>query len=157
MTKPALSFEGSPLTLDRAQNFYVYHDIEVGAEFYFDEDDYIAKTDSGKKLMKVKVKSEASQGSMSPSSGSRVKPEASASTYSHLLKGKKRPRRSAASVRSYAVPDSDYEDDNEHMFEERKQRNPESSLQRWLKHLGELMKEETRKVCMVFPSGICFT
>ena len=71
--------------------------------------------------------------------------------------GKKRPRRSAASsVKSYVVPDSDDEDIV--MGEEdprklkgvqqrpAKKRRAESNLQRWIKQLTILFKEEQRKV-----------
>jgi len=71
-------------------------------------------------------------------------------------RSKKRPRRSAAStVKSYLVPDSD--DDSildEHKpdsvslakSKEAGKRKAESNLQRWIKHLTTLQKEELRKV-----------
>ena len=69
---------------------------------------------------------------------------------------KKRPRRTAAStVKSYLVPDSD----DESILEEQKpdsvswakskeagKRKAESNLQRWIKHLTALQKEELKKV-----------
>lgn len=70
-------------------------------------------------------------------------------------RGKKRPRRSAAStVKSYLVPDSD--DDSivgEHKsenissvkLEEVGKKKAESNLQRWIKHLTALQKEELKK------------
>lgn len=71
-------------------------------------------------------------------------------------KNKKRPRRSAAStVKSYLVPDSD----DESILSEQKpdgvswekskdagKRKAESNLQRWIKHLTALQKEELKKV-----------
>lgn len=71
-------------------------------------------------------------------------------------RSKKRPRRSAAStVKSYLVPDSD----DESILDERKQdslslaiskevgkKKAESNLQRWIKHLTVLQKEELKKV-----------
>lgn len=71
-------------------------------------------------------------------------------------KNKKRPRRSAASsVKSYLVPDSD----DESILDEHKpdgmllaqsaeagKRKAESNLQRWIKHLTVLQKEELKKV-----------
>lgn len=51
-------------------------------------------------------------------------------------------------VQSYAVPDSDDEaiaEDEIDNQEERKAQH-ESNLQLWIKHLGQLLKEETRKV-----------
>jgi len=70
-------------------------------------------------------------------------------------KNKKRPRRSAASsVKSYLVPDSD----DESILDEHKpdgmllaqsaeagKRKAESNLQRWIKHLTVLQKEELKK------------
>ena len=71
-------------------------------------------------------------------------------------RNKKRPRRSAASiVKSYLVPDSD----DESILDEQKpnsmswtkskeagKRKAESNLQRWIKHLTALQKEELKKV-----------
>ena len=71
-------------------------------------------------------------------------------------RSKKRPRRSAAStVKSYLVPDSD----DESILDEQKpdamswakskeagKRKAESNLQRWIKHLTALQKEELKKV-----------
>jgi len=70
-------------------------------------------------------------------------------------RSKKRPRRSAAStVKSYLVPDSD----DESILDEQKpdgvswakskeagKRKAESNLQRWIKHLTALQKEELKK------------
>ena len=71
-------------------------------------------------------------------------------------KGKKRPRRSAAStVKSYLVPDSDDESIlDEHkpdsmtltQSKEAGKKKAESNLQRWIKHLTALQKEELKKV-----------
>lgn len=61
-------------------------------------------------------------------------------------KGRKRPRRTVTAVRSYAVPGSDDEAiaDGDDMGKHRKP--AETSLQKWIYHLGELAKEENRKV-----------
>jgi len=71
-------------------------------------------------------------------------------------RNKKRPRRSATStVKSYLVPDSDDESIlDEHKpdsmtlakFKEAGKRKAESNLQRWIKHLTALQKEELKKV-----------
>ncbi|KAF8158160.1 hypothetical protein B0H34DRAFT_443560 [Crassisporium funariophilum] len=129
--------------LGRTPNFYLYHDIEVGAEFYLDENDYISKNDSARILLsKQKVKVENPPNRL---------PSASP-TGSSSNRGKKRPRRSAAvTVRSYAVPDSDDEAivDSDSYFaiddQEDKKKRKETSLQLWIKHLSELLKAETRK------------
>lgn len=79
-------------------------------------------------------------------------------------KAKKRPRRSAtSSVKSYAVPDSDDEDivdGLEGVFlhvahHHAKKRRSESNLQRWIKHLTLLLKEEQRKVPYSRSRYIC--
>lgn len=71
------------------------------------------------------------------------------------LRGKKRPRRSAAStVKSYLVPDSDDEsildehkpDSTLTKSKEAGKKKAESNLQRWIKHLTVLQKEELKKV-----------
>lgn len=94
----------------------------------------------------------ASMSSMT-SLGSPVPKKVSASPSS---RNKKRPRRSAAStVKSYLVPDSDDESIlGEHKpdgvtlakSKEAGQRKAESNLQRWIKHLTALQKEELKKV-----------
>ena len=69
-------------------------------------------------------------------------------------RGKKRPRRSAAStVKSYLVPDSDDESildehkpDSVSLTKEAGKKKAESNLQRWIKHLTGLQKEELKKV-----------
>jgi len=112
--------------------------VEKGADFYRDEHDYISKTDAEKfSLARGRVKVE------SPREGSLLRSLPSSS------RGKKRPRRSAATtVRSYAVPDSDDEAiaEEEVMDREERKVQPESNLQLWINHLGQLLKEETRKV-----------
>lgn len=123
----------------------MYHSVEAGAEFFFDENDYISADDAGKKLRIVKT--EISSTSLSTSSRSRTKSDASSGS-----RGRKRPRRAAATIRSYAVPDSDddmFDDDSiEYSSEwhEKKLKTEETSLQKWVKHLANLVKEEQRKV-----------
>jgi len=64
----------------------------------------------------------------------------------------RRPRRTAATIRSYAVPDSDDDDITEEaeiawaMHVDAKKRKVESNLQQWIKELSVLLKEEQRKV-----------
>ena len=79
-------------------------------------------------------------------------------------RSKKRPRRSAAStVKSYLVPDSD----DESILDEQKpdamswakskeagKRKAESNLQRWIKHLTALQKEELKKVINRLPGTV---
>ena len=109
-----------------------------------DENDYIAKNDKNDAARilegKHKVKVEASTNAL-PSSSSL--PTAN--------RGKKRPRRSAASmVQSYAVPGSDDEaivnEDSCFRIDDQEKKCKETNLQLWIKHLGDLLKSETRKV-----------
>jgi hypothetical protein len=106
--------------------------------------------------MKIKVKTEANLGSI-PSS-STVKSfsthAASKSEGAGSPRPKKRPRRmAAATVRSYTVPDSDDEaiadDYDSHRLgekEQRKKKKVETNLQRWIKQLSVLLKDEQAKV-----------
>jgi hypothetical protein len=142
------------------QNWCLYHDIEIGAEFYFSEEDYLAHedvTDSKRKIkIKVEVMNNAIPLASSSSSSSSASPAAAAALTCSPTKGRKRPRRAAAaaSARSYIVPDSDDEaivDEDAEPPEPfsgpaKKKKKFESNLQLWLKHLTILLKEEQRKV-----------
>ncbi|KDR82830.1 hypothetical protein GALMADRAFT_220831 [Galerina marginata CBS 339.88] len=130
--------------LGRTPNFYLWHDIEVGAEFYMDEYEYMSKSDVARSLFaKQKVKMETSQCAALPAS--IPSPSLAA------CRGKKRPRRSAAvPVRSYAVPDSDDEaiaEEHHSAVDNQDEHKPsrETNLQLWIKHLTQLLKAETRK------------
>lgn len=135
--------------LGRSVNWSMIHDIELGAEFFFSEEDYLNKESKFK--VKTEVKTETTQLSVPSASSSRR-----AST-SRLEKSpsKKRPRRSAAeTVRSYAIPDSDDEDIADEDEEEvpkvtsnARKKRVESNLQIWIKELSVLLKEEQRKAC----------
>lgn len=112
--------------------------IELGAEFYFDEDDYLSESAKAvrqaAKNPTVKV-----EPLLGPSAGSS-------------LKGRKRPRRSAAvAVLSYAVSSSDDENLNgersrQMRHDTRNKVRQETKLQLWIKHLSLLLKAETKKV-----------
>ncbi|TFK40782.1 hypothetical protein BDQ12DRAFT_770762 [Crucibulum laeve] len=125
--------------------FYIFQEIECGAEFYLDEDDYISKQDIAKNLLNdAVVKKEASSSSLPPSPASRESPSSSS-------RGRKRPRRSVAKVRSYAL-DTDSEDfvmddygDFSTFGHSEKKVVKDSNLQQWIKHLTELCKDEERK------------
>lgn len=134
------------LNTSGSQNSYLYHEIEIGAEFYMDENDYIAKSDARILEAKHKVKVEATPNTLlsSPSPSSPTPPPAA-------NRRKKRPRRSAAAtVRSYAVPGSDDEaiaDEDRHFWiDDHEKKCKETNLQLWIKHLGDVLKCETRKV-----------
>ena len=88
----------------------------------------------------VKVESPKS---ILPSTASRASPSVLSSQGPPLRR--KRPLRSAvAHVRSYAIPDSDT--DAEMSDEPEKKVVKETSMQLWVRHLGELLKVEQKKV-----------
>jgi hypothetical protein len=131
--------------LGRPIDWPIFHDIKSGAEFFFSEDDYLNKLPKPK--IKTEVKTETALISIPTTSNMD-------STYNlDKSTGKKRPRRTAAAaIRSYAVPDSDDEDIADEaettwtMHVDAKKRKVESNLQRWIKELSVLFKEEQRKV-----------
>jgi hypothetical protein len=126
----------------------------MGAEFYFSETDYFfsRRNSEPRKYLpcKFKFKAEASQGNSPLSSLSSIGPPSKLEGSSRV---KNRPRRMAAeTVGSYAVPGSDDEailDDDPgfgRIIGQSKRKKSESSLQRWIKHLSVLLKEEQQKV-----------
>ncbi|CAA7261575.1 unnamed protein product [Cyclocybe aegerita] len=131
--------------LGRTPNYYLWYDIERGAEFFVDENDYItndnpSRTLSSRPNIKVEAPASTTISSLPPMPSSP----------SSSTRGKKRPRRSAAGVvRSYADPDSDDEDiANDSLLasaQEEKKKPGQTSLQLWIQHLGLLLKTETRK------------
>ncbi|KAJ7069787.1 hypothetical protein C8F01DRAFT_1113994 [Mycena amicta] len=130
-----------------SNDIYLYDRIKEGATFYTTEQDY---TVSVKLEKDTDVKMEPSE--------PRVKLESP-------TRGRARPRRSATSVNSYIVPDSDDEeiadeaDLNDEFIEYRlggvkrkkaikvqeKPKPIESNLQMWIRALSELQKDEQRK------------
>ncbi|KAJ7134623.1 hypothetical protein C8R44DRAFT_697289 [Mycena epipterygia] len=137
-------------------DFYLYERIKQGAPFYATEDDYLTGADSARHLLKKLSKGKGKEAQ--PGSPTRVKMEP-VEAVAGSPRGKKRPRRSAAAaVNSYAVPDSDdeaiaAEEDRDDEFAEfrmgggarKKAVKVETHLERWIKALGELLKEEQRK------------
>ena len=158
--------------LGRAPSIWLYDDIETGMEFYFSEEDYLSASElSGASHSKSAsavnrsrrarhaVKSEASPTPGPSTAGpSRLAEGSSGSAASGAGSGagsgssKKRPRRSVAtSVKSYVIPDSDDEDiagegEDESVRRFAKKRKAETNMQRWIKQLDVLLKEEQRKV-----------
>ncbi|KAL4073230.1 hypothetical protein V8B97DRAFT_2023022 [Scleroderma yunnanense] len=148
--------------LGRAPNFCLYHEIELGAEFYFSEEDYLSKQTPGvemrrqsKHKSRADVKKETSPTTV-PRSLCQIDPSRTASlTPTSPRISRRRPRRSTtAMITSYVIPDSDdeliVEDDDENamvvlMSMQAKKRRVESNLQRWIKHLSALLAEEQRK------------
>ncbi|KAF7982917.1 hypothetical protein HWV62_25194 [Athelia sp. TMB] len=135
--------------LGRGTCWSMYRDIEKGAEFYFDASDYLNSQPMAK--VKAEVKTEVAQLAIPPVASSSRKASSSRLLAEKNI-SKRRPRRSVASgIRSYAVPDSDDEDiaDVEEMTSAMqsiaKRRKVETNLQRWIKELSVLLKEEQRK------------
>ncbi|KAF5382555.1 hypothetical protein D9615_002846 [Tricholomella constricta] len=126
--------------LGKTPNLFMYHEIEEGTEFYIDEEDYLQadKVEGKRKAVKAET------ASAPLCSSSRVKQESPSSSTSGVRR-RKRPRRSATSVKSYAVPDSDDEAIADEEDIVTRPRPVESHVQKWITHLGELLKEEQRK------------
>ncbi|KAJ7109731.1 hypothetical protein C8R43DRAFT_1079587 [Mycena crocata] len=139
-------------------DYYMYERIKQGAPFYATEEDYLTGSDSARFMLRnMKLGTGKAKSGGTPT---RVKMEpVDALAGSPSGRGKKRPRRSAAAaVNSYAVPDSDdeaiaAEEDREDEFAEyrmgggakKKAIKVETSLERWIKALSELLKEEQQK------------
>ncbi|EIW59522.1 uncharacterized protein TRAVEDRAFT_28653 [Trametes versicolor FP-101664 SS1] len=141
--------------LGKSPSMGLYDDIECGTEFYFSEEDYLSAEDlsgvvpaPGKKTRRSRaIKCETSPTPAPPSSAG-AGPSTLAKTEG--VPASKRPRRSVAtSVKSYVVPDSDDEgiadgrDDSLQRFA--KKRRAESNMQRWIKHLAIMLKDEQKK------------
>ncbi|KNZ73051.1 hypothetical protein J132_01436 [Termitomyces sp. J132] len=127
--------------LGKIPNHRLYTEIFKNCEFYSDEDDYIQ--DEVKAASNMPVKIEALYALLSPSFSAKTRLEASSSSSTHAG-GRKRPRRTATTIKSYAIPDSDDEGISDDEIE-KKPKIQESNLQKWIFHLGELLKEEKRK------------
>ena len=152
-----------------SQPHLLFDEIDYGAEFYFSEEDYLSPEELNgtivkhpkpkKRTSRIKIKMVSEYSVKAETSPTPSLPEASAeaslSTASSSSGSSRRPRRSAASTISYVVPDSDDEaiaDDADEIMHEvkviAKKRKVESNLQKWIKHLTALLKDEQRKVCV---------
>ncbi|KAF7797419.1 hypothetical protein EIP86_008614 [Pleurotus ostreatoroseus] len=141
--------------LGRAPPACLFDDIEVGAEFYFTEEDYLTQEELNgapprrrkrpririKAVTEYTVKAECSPGPSTPRD-------------SEDQDAKLRPRRHPDSSINYYVPDSDdemiAEDEGEEELKQElsalvKKRKDESNLQKWIKHLTTIYKEEQKK------------
>lgn len=137
--------------LGKAPNFFLYSNIQAGAKFFRDEDEYIAANDSAKALLReIQIKTESSPPSIPPPS--RSEPEIVITVSRSTPRKRKRPCRTATtSAPSYVVPDSDDEaivvenDYDYDVLHEKKRKKKLDHLQLWIKHLGELLKVEQAK------------
>jgi len=151
--------------LGRAPPHALFDEIEWGTEFYFSEEDYLSSEELHGTVFRVKLKRRHSRIKIKMVSEYTVKSETSPtptavaegrlgiSSASASPSPRRRPRRSATSSGvSYLVPDSDDEmiaDDVDDVMREvkiiAKKRKVESNLQKWIKNLTVLLKEEQRK------------
>ncbi|KAI0822288.1 hypothetical protein BC628DRAFT_1421962 [Trametes gibbosa] len=144
--------------LGRSPSMGLYDDIEWGTEFYFTEEDYLSQEElSGiiacptKKSRRSRARAEqAIKCEMSPTPGPSSASAGPSTSRAGPSEGKKRPRRSVTStVKSYVVPDSDDEDiadgRDDSLKKLAKKRRAESNMQRWIKHLALLLKDEQKK------------
>jgi hypothetical protein len=136
--------------------------IENGAEFYATEADYATElndTASGARVVKAESNTDAdARIPLSPPPPPSAPTLRMTSPLTYLppsspprVSTTRRPRRSTTRrITSYAVPDEDMEvDDEEYEYEEDKSGSaicePESSLDRWIRHLLVLQQHEQRK------------
>ncbi|KAI0086520.1 hypothetical protein BDY19DRAFT_1093207 [Irpex rosettiformis] len=150
--------------LGRAPPHLLFDEIEYGAEFYFSEEDYLAPDELNgtvikhpkpkKRTSRIKIKMVPEYSVKSEASPTPTVAEDFAETSLSAVSSSssRRPRRSAASTINYVVPDSDDEaiaDDGDEVMHEvkviAKKRKVESNLQKWIKHLTVLLKDEQRK------------
>ncbi|KAH8104584.1 hypothetical protein BXZ70DRAFT_596840 [Cristinia sonorae] len=144
----------------------LFEDIEAGAEFYFSEEDYLSPEElkgspqksshlkRGKRpRYRIKMVQEYTVKTESSPDPSVLLPFQDAVPEEPLSSSSRaRPRRSVASSKNYAVPDSDDEAIAD-VFDEKvqdvsiraKKRKVESNMQKWIKHLTALMKEEEKR------------
>ncbi|KAH9980175.1 hypothetical protein BGW80DRAFT_484625 [Lactifluus volemus] len=133
--------------LGRAPHYLLFRAISNGTGFLFDND-YV-------KYVDVEVKRETPGAESMPSGAIKdpmlsIGPSPSSSAALSAARTRKRLHRSAAAtVKSYALPDSD-DDNPTHAISEVSWRRigtsiVESNLQLWIKHLTALHKDETKK------------
>ncbi|KAI0699093.1 Squalene/phytoene synthase-domain-containing protein [Cytidiella melzeri] len=149
--------------IGRAPPHLLFDEIEYGTEFYFSEEDYLPVEELNGTVVKSRSKKRPSRIKVKMVSEYSVKAEKSPtptvadglSACSASISGSNSSRRSmrnAASSISYIVPDSDDEmiaDDGDDVMREvkviAKKRKVESNLQKWIKNLTLLLKDEQRK------------
>ena len=131
------------------QNYQLFRAIRDGAEFFLSDNDYLKYPD-------VEVKRETPGAEALPSEAirnsallmSHVSTTSSSITGNTTRTRKRLHRSAAATVKSYALPDSDEESLTRGISEASRHRvrNHDSDLQLWIKHLSALQKDETKKV-----------
>lgn len=136
----------------------MFDDIEAGAEFYFSEDDYLTQEELAPPKRRLKLKHRP-RIRIKPVKEYTVKTESSPGPSTPRTNEdqdmKPRLRRHAVSSVNYYIPGSDDEmitsDESEEQIKEElhaivRKRKEESNLQKWIKHLSVVLKEEHKKV-----------
>jgi len=146
-------------TPSAGQNYQLFRAIRDGAEFFLSDNDYLKYPDVEVKRETPSaeaVPSEAIRDSVLSMSMSIAPPPSSSVTLSTARTRKRLHRSAAATVKSYALPDSDEESSTRGISEASRHRGrthtTDSDLQLWIKHLSALQKDETKKVCTTFFS-----
>jgi hypothetical protein len=140
--------------LGRAPNYQLFRAIRDGAEFFLSDNDYLKYPD-------VEVKRETPSAEAVPSSEAIrdsallsmsivSTPSAASIITSSTARTRKRLHRSAAAtVKSYALPDSDEDSSTRGISEASRHKarahTTDSDMQLWIKHLSALQKDETKK------------
>lgn len=138
-----------PLNSHSGQNYLLFRAIQNGTGFFFSDIDYLKYSD-------VEVKRETPSAEAMSSGAIKdpvlsIGPSSSSSAALSAERTRKRLHRSAAAtVKSYALSDSDDENPTHGIPEVSRRRIGtrivESNLQLWIKHLSALQKDETKKV-----------
>jgi hypothetical protein len=146
VSDPILLFDSTSVC---DQNYQLFRAIRDGAEFFLSDNDYLKYPD-------VEVKRETPSAEAVPSEAirnsallmSHVSTTSSSITANTTRTRKRLHRSAAATVKSYALPDSDEESLTRGVSEasRHRARTHDSDLQLWIKHLSALQKDETKKV-----------
>ncbi|KAI0248585.1 hypothetical protein BJV78DRAFT_1332068 [Lactifluus subvellereus] len=133
--------------LGRAPNYLLFRAIQNGTGFFFSDSDYLKYPD-------VEVKRETPSAETVSSGAIKdpvlpIGPSSSSAALSAERTRKRLHRSAAATVKSYALSDSDDENPTHGISEVSRRRIGtrvvESNLQLWIKHLSALQKDETKK------------
>ncbi|KAN0125319.1 hypothetical protein V8E53_015599 [Lactarius tabidus] len=134
--------------LGRAPNYQLLRAIREGAEFFLTDDDYLKYSDVDVKRETPSADAMPSETIRDPTLSISTVPTPSSSVTASTTRTRKRLHRSAAAtVKSYALPDSDEESSTCGISEvsRHRARTHDSDLQLWIKHLSALQKDETKK------------
>ncbi|KAI0260220.1 hypothetical protein BC834DRAFT_1012888 [Gloeopeniophorella convolvens] len=136
--------------LGRAPDGLLINAIARGAEFHLTENDYLDNPNIEVKRETPSAESFISGSTHIQDPSPSIRLPSSSVTTSSAPRGCKRPRRSAAAtVKSYAISESDDERATSSKWKLSRQRDEKrvvsSNLQLWIKHLSAIQKDETKK------------